>query len=464
MQINVDTDEAAESHAAGGRRRLAIALGLLLAVAVTAAIVLGTRSPPPRRAADAGSLTGVATVRRRNLVQTDTEPGTLSFAGSHTVYDRLSGTITRLPRIGALIRRGQALYEVNERPVILLYGPSPAYRALRSGDRDGRDIGELNANLIALGYGSYGIVEDDSWQTATTDAVKAWQKALGERQTGRLALGRVVFLPGEQLVNAIAGTLGSSVSEQGRAVPRTELVDLTSTETTSATSTAATTTARSSVASAVTQTASTTSTTSTAAAGRRRGGGKSSNESAGGGSGGSGAAAAAILQTSSTRLVATVDLPASAQSEAVRGSRVTVEMPNGSVLGGRIASVSAVATTQGAGNGGATGGPSGAGRSEGGESSSPPTVPVTIRLPRRVKGAGLDRAAVSVKFAQAKARHVLSVPVTALVATAGDAYAVQEAVAPHRLLPVSTGLFAAGYVQISGAGIRPGLKVTDSQG
>jgi hypothetical protein len=74
------------------------------------------------------------------------------------------------------------------------------------------------------------------------------------------------------------------------------------------------------------------------------------------------------------------------------------------------------------------------------------------------------RALVSVNFAEAKAKHVLSVPVTALLATSGTKYAVQEAAAPHKLIPVTTGLFAAGYVQISGAGIYPGLQVTDSQG
>jgi hypothetical protein len=89
---------------------------------------------------------------------------------------------------------------------------------------------------------------------------------------------------------------------------------------------------------------------------------------------------------------------------------------------------------------------------------------VTITLDKHVAGARLDQAAVSVQFAEAKATHVLSVPVTALVATAGASYAVQEAFAPHKLMPVSTGLFAAGYVQISGQGIHPGLTVTDSQG
>jgi hypothetical protein len=89
---------------------------------------------------------------------------------------------------------------------------------------------------------------------------------------------------------------------------------------------------------------------------------------------------------------------------------------------------------------------------------------VTVGLDRHARGGGLDQAAVSVNFVQSKASHVLSVPVTALLATSGSSFAVQEAAAPHRLIPVQTGLFAAGYVEISGAGIHPGLRVTDSQG
>ena len=89
---------------------------------------------------------------------------------------------------------------------------------------------------------------------------------------------------------------------------------------------------------------------------------------------------------------------------------------------------------------------------------------MTISLSGHPSGGGLDQASVSVNFAQAKASNVLSVPVTALLATQGGGYAVQEAASPHHLIPVTPGLFAAGYVQISGPGIYPGLQVTDSQG
>jgi hypothetical protein len=89
---------------------------------------------------------------------------------------------------------------------------------------------------------------------------------------------------------------------------------------------------------------------------------------------------------------------------------------------------------------------------------------VTIALSSHPSWAGLDQASVSVNFQQQKASNVLSVPVTALLATAGGGYEVPDAAAPHTLVPVTTGLLAAGYVQISGAGIHPGLQVTDSQG
>ena len=188
------------------------------------------------------------------------------------------------------------------------------------------------------------------------------------------------------------------------------------------------------------------------------------------------------MQTSSTELVATVDLDASKQSEAKVGEKVTVQMPNGNFVNGVISQVSPVAQSSsssdsGGGSGSATGG-SGSGSASGGSSSSTSsgdssssdssgsssTIPVTIRLKGRHRGAGLDQAAVSVNFAQQRAKNVLSVPVTSLVATSGTTYAVQEANAPHKLIPVKVGLFAAGYVQISGSGIHPGLQVTDSQG
>jgi hypothetical protein len=168
-------------------------------------------------------------------------------------------------------------------------------------------------------------------------------------------------------------------------------------------------------------------------------------------------------------LTVTVDLDASKQSEAKVGEPVMVELPGGNTVDGRVSAVSPVAqSSSGSGNGNGNGNGSGNGSGNNGNGNgsngSGSVIPVTITLSGHGSGAGLDQASVSVSFAQAEAKNVLSVPVTALLATAGGGYAVQEAAAPHSLIPVTTGLFAAGYVQISGAGIYEGLTVTDSQG
>ncbi len=474
-----------------GRTRQAAVLALLVAVAVVVILMLSAGSrPSPDRATSPATTAGSVTVRRHNLVETDTESGTLSYADPQTVYDRLSGTITWLPSVGQVIKPGQALYRVDGEPVLLMTGSVPAYRVLSSADGDSADVEQLNRNLVVLGFDPDGIVIDDAWQPATTAGVKLLQESLGEKASGRLALGRIVFAPGDQLVSTLDATVGSTggggaspASGAGTeaSVPaggHAEFVGLRTTTTStpksrhraggSAASLAELTAAlREEVAQLKAATAalraaevsggnsahsSSSGNSASSSDGRRRA--SASRASAGGGS------ATPILQTNSTRLVVTVDLSASSQSEAVIGERVGVELPAGNIVGGRISAVSPVAESPSSsaqsGGGGAGGG--------GGTGASSATVPVTITLNGHHLGAGLDQAAVSVSFTQAKAEHVLSVPVTALIATSGGTYAVQEASAPYTLLPVRTGLFAAGLVRISGAGIHAGLQVTDSQG
>jgi peptidoglycan hydrolase-like protein with peptidoglycan-binding domain len=367
----------------GPRRRLLTVLVLILVAAAVGVVIVSVRGGDNTGGARVGSTsTGAAHVQRRDLVATDTESGTLSYAAPQTVYAQLPGTVTWLPEVGKVIRPGHPLLMINNSAVLLLSGETPAYRDLKPSDASGPDIYELNRNLVALGYEPEWITVDDVWQPGTTAAVKELQEHLGETQSGALTLGRVVFLPGPQLIQSQSLTVGATT----------------------------------------------------------------------------GGASTEALSTASSRLIVTVDLSPSSQSEATIGERVTVEMPNGSTAKAKVTAVSPVA--QSSSSEGGTGASSGSS----GDDGSSSTVPVTVTLDKPAKGGGLDQAAVSVNFVQSKARHVLSVPVTALLATSGENFAVQEASAPHRLIAVTTGLFAAGYVEISGHGIRPGLPVTDSQG
>ncbi len=489
----------ASTDARGRSRSLLAALALLIAVGVIVAIVLGTGSSSPSRAADSPSSSATTTVERRNLVEIDSEPGTLGHADSQTVYNRLSGTITWLPPVGRVIRPGQALFRVGSEPVILMNGRTPAYRDLGPSDGDARDVLELNRNLVALGFNPQGIVVDDAWQAATTAGVDALQGFLGQTETGTFTLGQLMFLPGNRLVSSVSAQLGSQAALR-TATPAPEFVSLTTTGTTSPSATTPTgarpphhphhpsrkpSTLAALLALLRAETAQLRATdaqlramqsnvnrTPPAAPKQKAnpppasGNGGGTNENAptnpgsANGSGGGGSATA-VLTTSSTQLVVTVGLDPSKQREAKVGRRVTVEMPSGRTVSGSVSAVSPVGqssndtNTGGAGNGNGNA-PNGSGAST--------TVPVTIKLRGHAPGSGLDQASVSVAFAAARAKHVLSVPVTALLAIQGGRYAVQDAASPHHLIPVTPGLFAAGYVEISGTGIHPGLVVTDSQG
>ncbi|HWD85353.1 MAG TPA: peptidoglycan-binding domain-containing protein [Solirubrobacteraceae bacterium] len=492
-------------------KRLLAGLALIVVIAVVVAIVLLTRSPGSSNAADQTSNgSSTATVQRRDLVETDTESGTLSYANAQTIYNRVSGTITWLPAVGQVIHPGQALFRINAQPITLMNGSTPAYRDLSASDVQGPDVLELNRNLIALGFNPYGIVADDVWQAATTAGVEQYQASLGETETGILTLGQVVFLPGPQLISTVDGTVGSTGGGSGGtagtsydlAGSHTEFVTLTTTTQTSTTPTTTPTPpphqgghshkphhggheghkGSQSLSALVAllkaeiqelkaqQHGSPSSPSSPSShhshhhSSPHSSSPSNNSSSHSPSSSSSGSSATEILQSSSTRLVVTVDLAASSQSEAVRGEHVTVEMPNNTTVNGVITQVSKVAQTSSSDNSGAGAGAGGSGAGGTGSGGSSATIPVTIKLLGHITGVGLDQAPVSVNFAQAKAKNVLSVPVTALVATAGGSYAVQEAAAPHKLVPVKTGLFAAGYVAISGSGIYQGLQVTDSQG
>jgi hypothetical protein len=515
--------------------RLLIGLSLLVGIGAVVLVVTSSGSPskPTGPSGKTGSGTGVAVVERRNLKLTDTQAGTLSYSDPQTVYDRLSGTITWLPQVGQQINPGSTLFKVDGAPVVLMNGPTPAYRDLTPADGAGADILELNRNLVALGFDAGGITIDDDWQTATTDGVELLQESLGEARTGSLSLGQVVFLPGPQLVSTVEGTLGSGNGSSSNASttadpPGPEFVSLTVTGGRRApgggtkrpkrherpptpkhshhqqTLAALVALLKAEVQELRSQhsppspssgghapsSGSPSDGTHHNSPGHSQGGnggngngngsggngnggngsGNGGNGSGSGSGGGGGASPQAILQTTSTHLVVTVDLSATSQSEARVGQHVTVAMPSGVNAGGTITAVSPVAqnasnsgdNSSGNSGGGGGGGGSGGGNGNGGGSSS--TIPVTIALSGRTARAGMDQAVVSVNFVQQRANHVLSVPVTALLATSGAHYAVQEAAAPHRLIPVRTGLFATGFVQIWGPGIYPGLQVTDSLG
>jgi hypothetical protein len=137
------------------------------------------------------------------------------------------------------------------------------------------------------------------------------------------------------------------------------------------------------------------------------------------------------------------------------GEKAEIDLPDGTPVDGKILSVGTVATASSdSSDQGSTGG----GSSSGSDSGS--TIDVSLAFSGHPHLPALDEAPVTVKLAQEQAKHVLAVPVTALVATTGGGYALQVVDGSgSRQVEVHPGLFADGYVEVTGRAVGAGDRV-----
>jgi peptidoglycan hydrolase-like protein with peptidoglycan-binding domain len=148
-------------------------------------------------------------VERKDVVSRIRVNGTLGYGASQPVISHSQGTITAMAAEGAVVQRGQTLYEVDGHPVVLFYGDRPAWRTLSIGVSDGPDVTQLQRNLIALGYATTSnLSADGHFGWSTVAAVERWQKAMGLSATGAVELGNVVFLPGGVRVGSHQAQVG----------------------------------------------------------------------------------------------------------------------------------------------------------------------------------------------------------------------------------------------------------------
>ncbi|NDU77215.1 efflux RND transporter periplasmic adaptor subunit [Actinomadura sp. DSM 109109] len=299
-----------------------------------------------------------AVIERTTLVETQDVDGTLGYGGTRTLAGGGRGTLTWVAGPGSVVSRGRAVYRVDDRPVPLLYGRLPLYRALAEGTK-GADVLQLERNLRALGY--TGFTVDKTYDGATAAAVRRWQDALGVPETGRIAPGAAVVAPGRIRVAERKANVGD------------------------------------------------------------RAGGP-------------------VLTWTGTARVVSVDLDVEYQRLARKGARVEVELPSGDTVTGRISSVGKVAK-------------------EGSQDQSS-TVEVEIAVAGGAKLGSYDKAPVEVHLTANRHPDVLAVPVGALLARGDGGYAVQTVQNGRvRTVPVETGVFTGGRVEISGSGLAEGMKV-----
>lgn len=447
------------------RRRgpLLITAGVLLVAAVSTLGALGLGGGGPDDAKAPGRSGRLVQVSRETLTDRTEIDGQLGHGPEVPFPVKAQGTITWLPASGTTARRGEQVLRIDDRPVVLLYGSLPMYRDLglrqttdgtggesgagagvgagtvadsgngttsgtesgtesrtesgtdaggggsSSGGPDaGRPASDARQRPVPLrgmdvkqfesnlsALGYSGFTVDDSYTELTAAAVERWQKDLGLPQTGTVDAGSVVYAPGAV---RIAGT-SARVGAEATGTP--------------------------------------------------------------------------VTYTGTSRMVI-VSAQATETRWAQHGTAVSVELPDGRSVPGTVASVGKDASAPESGSG------SESGKDGGGDGGEGPaaTVTVVIVFGDHASLGRLQSGPVTVRYAVKQRKNVLAVPVAALVALAEGGYGLEISgegdgegdgegegkggtggSASHGFVPVRTGLFAGGKVEVSGPMLREGMKV-----
>jgi hypothetical protein len=190
---------------------------VLVAVAASGGVVVLSGDEQATATAQAATA-NTATVQKGKLSAAVSQDGTLTYrarpdGSPFAAINHARGTYTELPEVGDKVDCGGMLYRVDDKPVLLLCGTGPAYRALHVGDA-GQDVRQLNRNLHVRGAG-------DAFTTKTEKALEALQRRKGVHVTGALALGDAVFLPEAVRIAKVTGQLGGSAQPGAQALNAT---------------------------------------------------------------------------------------------------------------------------------------------------------------------------------------------------------------------------------------------------
>ncbi|MER7955518.1 peptidoglycan-binding domain-containing protein [Streptomyces sp. NPDC096030] len=434
--------EAVRTPDPGRRRRartLLVAAGfaVVTAVAIGGALGLGGGGgETPGAPARAGT---TVQVTRATLVERTKVEGELGYGAEIPLPVKATGTVTWLPEPGARIERGEELLRVDDRPVVLLHGTLPMYRELGLGTAEdvrpsgppapggagrpgGPDSGSATEDPTGTGATTgTGTVAETGATTGTGTAAGAPAED-SAAQTATVPMRGMDVLQFESNLSAL-GYRGFTVDERytsgtAQAVRRWQKA------------LGLPPTGRVRVGDVVYSSG----TVRIGHAGVRPGAAAGEN---------------ALTYTGTSRKVV-VDASALEAAWAVRDTEVTVHLPDGRPVPGKVASVGKRATAP---EGGGGDGGSGPGSGPGGAA----TVPVTVTIADQRAIGRLESGPVTVEYVGRERRDVLAVPVAALVALAEGGHGLETA--DGTFVAVKTGLFADGRVEVSGTAVREGLKV-----
>jgi len=147
-----------------------------------------------------------------------------------------------------------------------------------------------------------------------------------------------------------------------------------------------------------------------------------------------------VLSCTSTVRLVTAKVPEHDQALAKVGTKVTVALPTGTEVPGRVRSVGTPDSDQTA-------------------ADQEPTLQAVVALDDPAAVRDLDDGPARVRFVAQQRKDVLVVPVGALLALAEGGYGLEQIDGGSRIVAVTTGLFADGKVEVSGPDIHEAMTV-----
>lgn len=192
------------------RLRWVVVAVLLVAVGMVVVVLAA------RRDADGGDaeLAPTVTPIRRSLVEAVVTHGNVAFPPTPDAVVTGGGTVTRLlVRPGDVIEPGDAIAEVNGRPVVAVAGEQAFWRSLAIG-AEGGDVAFLESILVDTGH----LPEpaDTAFTQATANALTGWQADHGYTiPDGSFELNDMISAAWPARVGQVAAELGTPVPPGG---------------------------------------------------------------------------------------------------------------------------------------------------------------------------------------------------------------------------------------------------------
>jgi peptidoglycan hydrolase-like protein with peptidoglycan-binding domain len=158
-----------------------------------------------------------------------------------------------------------------------------------------------------------------------------------------------------------------------------------------------------------------------------------------------------VMTTSATRRLVSAEIDAGDQEDVAVGDTVTIDLRNGTTTTGTITAVGKVASV--------AGGKTGNGQMASDSTTS--TITFDVRPDRPAAVGTLDQAPVDVGVTSERAKDVLAVPVSALLALRGGRYGVEVVRdGTTSVVAVTPGLYSdGGYVEITRGRVKAGAVV-----